>query len=97
MKAYNDLTASQLIKRMHSALGFVDYLAQREAMLDIADLLECADISAEASCNLTRFWGLREHGTVLARTNDFEEWEPRIIARYKITFVPDKGWGIEKL
>lgn len=96
MKAYN-LTASQLIKLMYSVLSPFGYLANRDALVDIADLLESAELCTVSPRGLFRFWGLRENGTVMARVNDFEEWERLVIERYKITFVPGKGWGIEKL
>lgn len=96
MKAFN-LTISQLIRLMHEALNPYDRLAQRDALVDIADLLEGAELCADAPRGLFRFWGLREHGTVMARVNDFDDWERLVVERYKITFVPGKGWGIEKL
>lgn len=96
MKAFN-LTISQLIRLMHEALKPYDRFAQRDALVDIADLLEVADLCADAPRGLFRFWGLREHGTVMARVNDFGDWERFVVERYKITFVPGKGWGIEKL
>ena len=96
MKAFN-LTISQLIRLMHEALKPYDRLAQRDALVDIADLLEVAELCADAPRGLFRFWGLREHGAVMARVNDFGDWERLVVERYKITFVPGKGWGIEKL
>lgn len=96
MKAFN-LTISQLIRLMREALKPYDRLAQRDALVDIADLLEVAELCADAPRGLFRFWGLREHGTVMARVNDFGDWERLVVERYKITFVPGKGWGIEKL
>lgn len=96
MKAYN-LTASQLIQFMHSALKPYGLYAQRDALLDIADLLESAELCSATPRGLFRFWGLREDGALLARVNNFDGWEPLIVERYKITFVPGKGWGIEKL
>lgn len=82
---------------MRKALNSCDRLAQRDALLDIADLLEVAELCTDAPRGLFRFWGLREHGTVMARVNDFGDWERLVVERYKITFVPGKGWGIEKL
>ena len=96
MKAFN-LTASQLIRIMRKALNSYDRLAQRDALVDIADLLEVAELCADAPRGLFRFWGLREHGTVMTRVNDFGDWERLVVERYKITFVAGKGWGIEKL
>ena len=96
MEAFN-LTISQLIRLMHEALKPYDRLAQRDALVDIADLLEVAELFADAPRGLFRFWGLREHGTVMARVNDFGDWERLVVERYKITFIPGKGWGIEKL
>lgn len=96
MKAFN-LTISQLIRLMHEALKPYDRLAQHDALVDIAGLLEVAELCADAPRGLFRFWGLREHGTVMARVNDFGDWERLVVERYKITFVPGKGWGIEKL
>lgn len=82
---------------MHEVLKPYGYYAQRDALVDIADLLESAELSAALPRGLFRFWGLREHGTVMARVNDFGDWERLVVERYRITFVPGKGWGIEKL
>lgn len=96
MKAYN-LTASQLIQFMHSVLKPYGIYAQRDAIIDIADLLESQELCSATPRGLFRFWGLREDGSLLARVNNFDGWESSIVERYKITFVPGKGWGIEKL
>lgn len=96
MKAFN-LTISQLIRLMYEALKPYERFAQRDALVDIADLLEVAELCADAPRGLFRFWGLYEDGTVMARVNDFGDWERLVVDRYKITFVPGKGWGIEKL
>ena len=97
MKATN-LTFSALVKLMHQALREFDYLAQRDAISDIADLAETCDLYSQAPARgFFRFWGLRLDGAHLCRTNDFGYWEPQIADRYCISFEPGKGWSIERL
>lgn len=96
MNAY-DLTTPQLIILMREALKPYGLYAQRDALTDIADLLEVAELRASDNRGLLRFWGLREDGTVMSRTNNFDGWEPLLIERYEIAFVLNEGWSICKL
>lgn len=96
MNAYN-LTAPQLIRLMHDVTRTYGFYTQRDALYDVADLLEVAGLLESIDRGLFRFWGLREDGTIMSRTNNFDGWEPQIAERYKIAFVPSEGWSICKL
>ena len=95
MLCKTDLSFEQLIRVMWEETASFDRLTQRDTILDIADLAGSQEKSFSGF--LTRYWAIRKHGTVMTRTSDdLEEWESKIVARYCITWFKDSGWIIEQ-
>lgn len=89
----SNLTFFELVKLMHRILGQCEYHAQRDALLDVADLAE----TASAGRGFHRYWAIRMDGSHLCRANDFGHWESYLYGRYFITFHPSLGWSLERL
>lgn len=85
------LSASDFVREMHKILREFDYSAQRDAILDIADLLKYAEEGA-----FTLFWGVRLDGTHLSRVNNFGYFEPMVSDRFRVAF-DGSDWSIERI
>lgn len=89
----SNLTFIELVKEMHRALRECEYLAQRDAILDIAELAD--RVMNNLPCNL--YWAIHMDGSLLRHSNDFGIYNDVLYGRYYISFHPALNWSIERL
>ena len=97
MKKTN-LQFNELITAMREAIGTDFYRKSdyppRDTMIDIATLWKDSE---GCTAELTRYWALREYGTLLQDGSDFSSVHVTITEVYKIQCASDSTWSIEKL
>lgn len=93
----NNIPFSHLIKEMHKIAGNYGRTAQRDTILDIADLYDCYVLADGNQSSVTRFWGIGMTGTTMCRTADFGDKEKDTSEKYIITWGNLSNWSIEEL